>query len=186
MQEPLSCHGGDWPRRPRMRCCLLKGCEQRFHPRQASPALLQRGDAGSRRGNGRVMESASKRYRTNEGGQTANGTAKAGATVSVHLHLSYSMTLSRLLDTTRSSNRTCPLRASGFPIGFIAGSRSRLLWWFGGFRLDEPVYPKVSKHFRSGEACSAARLHLVPPFRECRTRSATQWFTSWYAFVRLP
>jgi hypothetical protein len=22
-------------RRPRMRCCLLKGCEQRFHPRQA-------------------------------------------------------------------------------------------------------------------------------------------------------
>jgi hypothetical protein len=23
------------PRRPRMRCCLLKGCEQRFHPRQA-------------------------------------------------------------------------------------------------------------------------------------------------------
>lgn len=21
--------------RPRMRCCLLKGCEQRFHPRQA-------------------------------------------------------------------------------------------------------------------------------------------------------
>src|SRR5271168_4101912 len=23
------------PRRPRQRCCLLKGCEQRFHPRQA-------------------------------------------------------------------------------------------------------------------------------------------------------
>ena len=23
------------PRRPRMRCCLLKGCEQRFHPGQA-------------------------------------------------------------------------------------------------------------------------------------------------------
>jgi hypothetical protein len=23
------------PRRPRTRCCLLKGCEQRFHPRQA-------------------------------------------------------------------------------------------------------------------------------------------------------
>ena len=23
------------PRRPRMRCCLLKGCEERFHPRQA-------------------------------------------------------------------------------------------------------------------------------------------------------
>ena len=22
------------PRRPRMRCCLLKGCEQRFHPRR--------------------------------------------------------------------------------------------------------------------------------------------------------
>src|SRR5450755_3747653 len=23
------------PRRPRMRCCLLKGCGERFHPRQA-------------------------------------------------------------------------------------------------------------------------------------------------------
>jgi hypothetical protein len=31
-----------------------------------------------------------------------------------HLHLPYGMTLSRLLDTTRSSNRTCSFPASGF------------------------------------------------------------------------
>ena len=39
-------------RRPRTRGCLLKGCEQRFHPLDARRAIAVRG-AGERRGNGR-------------------------------------------------------------------------------------------------------------------------------------
>src|SRR5450432_1793599 len=30
-------------RRPRQRCCLLKGCEQRFHPRQAGQRYCSEG-----------------------------------------------------------------------------------------------------------------------------------------------
>ena len=35
--------GGGWPVARGRRGCLLKGCEQRFHPGQAQSTVLQRG-----------------------------------------------------------------------------------------------------------------------------------------------
>jgi hypothetical protein len=43
--HPENQEGRRWrlPRRPRMRYCLLKGCEQRFHPRQARQRYCSEG-----------------------------------------------------------------------------------------------------------------------------------------------
>src|SRR5215831_16982416 len=54
------------------------------------------------------------------------------------------MTLSRLLDTTRSSNRTCRFPASGFPTGFTADSWTRL-----HLITAELQYSQLAKRFDS-------------------------------------
>jgi len=42
--EKQEAHGREWPvRRPRARWCLLKGCEQRFHPRHARQRYCSEG-----------------------------------------------------------------------------------------------------------------------------------------------
>jgi len=51
----------------------------------------------------------------------------------------------------RSSNRTCPFRASGFPTGFIADSRTRGPWPL------EPEYPQGALH---PLPCRNARIGL--------------------------
>jgi len=54
-------------RRPRKRCCLLKGCEQRFHPRQACQRYCsQRCQSAARKWSRRK---AQERYRETAGGQ---------------------------------------------------------------------------------------------------------------------
>ena len=58
---------GPWKRRPRRRPCLLKGCEQRFHPRQAtqrycSPRCRQEARKWSR-------WKAQQKYRITAGGK---------------------------------------------------------------------------------------------------------------------
>src|ERR1700690_1202468 len=57
----------------------------------------------------------------------------------------------------RSSNRTCPFRASGFPTGFIVDSRTRGPW------SPEPKYAQGPIHPFRRELASALRGHLVPP-----------------------
>jgi hypothetical protein len=65
--------------RPRMRRCLLKGCEQSFHPRQARQRYCgQRCREGARK---RSRRKAQERYRETATG-SKNGTGKAGATAS--------------------------------------------------------------------------------------------------------
>ena len=62
-------------RRPRMRCCLLKGCEQRFHPRRAR----QRYCSEECRKEARKWErwKAQQRYReTAAGRQKRNGQSR--------------------------------------------------------------------------------------------------------------
>src|SRR5215831_20489298 len=71
------------------------------------------------------------------------------------------MTLSRLLDTTRSSNRTCRFPASGFPTGFTADSRTRL-----HLITAELHYSQLAKHRFDTEAIGAAGVHLVTPPQE--------------------
>src|ERR1039458_7357434 len=47
------------PRRPRMRRCLLKACEERFHPRQARQRYCGEGcREAARKGEGRYRETA--------------------------------------------------------------------------------------------------------------------------------
>jgi hypothetical protein len=54
-------------RRPRTRCCLLKGCEQRFHPRQARQRYCS---DGCRKAAGKWSRwKAQERYRESEAGQ---------------------------------------------------------------------------------------------------------------------
>ena len=63
------------PRRPRKRCCLLKGCEERFHPRQA----LQRYCSEECREGAREWSrwKAQERYRaTRAGKQQRNGQSR--------------------------------------------------------------------------------------------------------------
>ena len=61
-----------WPRRPRMRCCLLKGCEQRFHPKQARQRYCSEGCRQAAREWSRWK--AQQRYRkTATGQQKRNG-----------------------------------------------------------------------------------------------------------------
>jgi hypothetical protein len=60
------------PRRPRMRRCLLKGCEQRFHPRQARQRYCSEGCRKAARRWSRWK--AQQRYRdTRAGQQKRNG-----------------------------------------------------------------------------------------------------------------
>src|SRR5580693_10153710 len=54
-------------RRPRMRCCLLKGCEQRFHPRQARQRYCSDGCRKAARKWSRWK--AQERYRESAAGQ---------------------------------------------------------------------------------------------------------------------
>src|SRR5215471_792936 len=61
----------------------------------------------------------------------------------------------------RSSNRTCPIKASGFPTGFTADSRTRLR--LGSAELQ---YSQLAKHHFDAEAVGTARLHLVTPPQE--------------------
>ena len=63
------------PRRPRMRGCLLKGCEQRFHPRQARQRYCSEGCRKSARKWSRWK--AQGRYReTTAGQQKRNGQSR--------------------------------------------------------------------------------------------------------------
>jgi hypothetical protein len=55
------------PRRPRTRCCLLKGCEQRFHPRQAGQRYCSDGCRKAARKWSRWK--AQERYRESAAGQ---------------------------------------------------------------------------------------------------------------------
>ena len=59
-------------RRPRLRLCLLKGCEQRFHPRQARQRYCSEGCRAAARRWSRAR--AQRRYRaTSVGKQRRNG-----------------------------------------------------------------------------------------------------------------
>jgi hypothetical protein len=62
-------------RRPRTRCCLLKGCEQRFHPRQARQRYCsERCQEGGRKWS---RWKAQQRYReTAAGQQKRNGQSR--------------------------------------------------------------------------------------------------------------
>ena len=63
------------PRRPRMRRCLLKGCEQRFHPRQARQRYCSEGCREAARKWSRWK--AQERYReTAAGQQKRNGQSR--------------------------------------------------------------------------------------------------------------
>src|SRR5713101_5856383 len=66
----------------------------------------------------------------------------------------------RPVSRPRSSNRTCPFRASGFPTGFIADSRTRGSWPL------EPEHPQRAIHPFPWELAGALRGHLVPPSQE--------------------
>ena len=62
-------------RRPRTRCCLLKGCEQRFHPRQARQRYCSEGCREAARKWSRWK--AQQRYReTAAGQQKRNGQSR--------------------------------------------------------------------------------------------------------------
>src|SRR5215471_11442041 len=61
----------------------------------------------------------------------------------------------------RSSNRTCPIKASGFPTVFTADSRTITV-----LHLTKPEYSPVAKNRVRREAIGAARLHLVAPPQE--------------------
>src|SRR4051812_45772352 len=62
-------------RRPRMRCCLLKGCEQRFHPRQQRQRYCSEGCREAARKWSR--RKAQERYReTASGQQKRNGQSR--------------------------------------------------------------------------------------------------------------
>src|SRR6202161_4916966 len=56
-----------WARRPRMRQCLLKGCDQRFHPRQARQRYCSEGCREAARVWSRFK--AQERYRKTAAGQ---------------------------------------------------------------------------------------------------------------------
>src|SRR5450759_3804041 len=63
------------PRRPRMRRCLLKGCERRFHPRQARQRYCSEGCREAARKWSRLK--AQERYReTAAGQQKRNGQSR--------------------------------------------------------------------------------------------------------------
>ena len=63
------------PRRPRLRSCLLKGCEQRFHPRQARQRYCSEGCREAARKWSRRR--AQERYReTAAGQQKRNGQSR--------------------------------------------------------------------------------------------------------------
>ena len=66
MQE-LSCARKRSPRRPRTRRCLLKGCEHRFHPRQARQRYCSQGCREAARKWSR--HKAQERYRETVAGQ---------------------------------------------------------------------------------------------------------------------
>src|SRR5215469_8607340 len=61
----------------------------------------------------------------------------------------------------RSSNRTCPIKASGFPTGFTADSRTWLR--LGSAELQ---YPQLAKHRFDAKTVGAARVHLMAPPQE--------------------
>src|SRR5215469_11256313 len=61
----------------------------------------------------------------------------------------------------RSSNRTCPIKASGFPTVFTVDSRT-----IAKLHLTKPEHPPVAKDRLRREAIDAARLHLVAPPQE--------------------
>src|SRR5437588_9487575 len=61
----------------------------------------------------------------------------------------------------RSSNRTCPFRASGFPTGFTADSRARLQ-----LNVAKPENSQLAEHRLRREAAGATRGHLVTPPQE--------------------
>ena len=69
-------------------------------------------------------------------------------------------TLRRPVSRPRSSNRTCPFRASGFPTGFIVDSRTRGSWPL------ESEDPQRAIHPFPWELAGALRRHLVPPSQE--------------------
>src|SRR5215813_7330025 len=61
----------------------------------------------------------------------------------------------------RSSNRTCPIKASGFPTGFTTISRTSLQICSANLQ-----YSQFAEHRILGEAVSAAVMHLVAPPQE--------------------
>src|SRR5215813_9495388 len=61
----------------------------------------------------------------------------------------------------RSSNRTCPIKASGFPTGFTADSRTRVHTGSAGLQ-----YSQLAKHRWDTEAVGATVMHLVTPPQE--------------------
>ena len=65
----------------------------------------------------------------------------------------------RPVSHSRSSNRTCPFRASGFPMDFTAGSRNSR-------RRAKPQRLGVRQNPLIAIVLGAARLHLMAPFQE--------------------
>ncbi len=63
----------------------------------------------------------------------------------------------RAVSHPRSSNRTCPFRASGFPTGFIVDSRTR------AHRPLQAHYAQRAEHPFLRELAGALRRHLVAP-----------------------
>src|SRR5258708_15283078 len=61
----------------------------------------------------------------------------------------------------RSSNRTCPFRASGFPTDFTNGSRTR-----PQVNIAQSQHAQIPEHNRVRESGSAARSHLVAVSQE--------------------
>ena len=64
------------PRRPRMRRCLLKGCEQRFHPRQARQRYCSEGCREAARKWSRLEGASKDTGRRAAGKQKRNGQSR--------------------------------------------------------------------------------------------------------------
>jgi hypothetical protein len=68
----------------------------------------------------------------------------------------------RPVSPPRSSNRTCGFPASGFPTGFMTGSRH------GAFpsQVSQSRHTKIAEHRFHAERPDASRRHLVTPDQE--------------------
>jgi hypothetical protein len=68
----------------------------------------------------------------------------------------------RPVSPPRSSNRTCGFPASGFPTGFVTGSRHDAL----PPQVSQPRHTKIAEHRFLAERPDASRGHLVAPDEE--------------------
>jgi len=65
----------------------------------------------------------------------------------------------RSVSPPRSSNRTCGFPASGFPTGFMTGSRHDAF----PSRMAQPWHTKIAEHRLHAERPDASRRHLMAP-----------------------